>query len=143
VVEIVLVAEQDQTARRNATPPTLHEVELSPVAKPDGWAEPRGHRRNPYIDATDLRGTRNRQALATLRAAPLQNPAAVLRAHLHEEAVGPPATAAIGLERAFHETPSRVSLHHEETRIVANGGKPCQRPNGRTRSGVVCKRRLW
>lgn len=52
-------------------------------------------------------GLRNGQALPPFGAAPLENDTAVLRAHPHEETVGAPTAAAIGLERALHGTPGR------------------------------------
>src|SRR6187401_2932686 len=51
-----------------------------------------------------LRG--NRQPLATLGPAPLQHDPAVLGAHAHEESVGPPAAAVIGLKRTLHREQS-------------------------------------
>jgi hypothetical protein len=101
------VAEQNHGTRGNTPALSLDEIELCPDAKPKGRPEPRGHRQDPIIDVR-LRRTRNRKALATLGATALQDLLAILRSHLHEKAVGPPATAAIGLKRALHGTPSRL-----------------------------------
>ena len=51
----------------------------------------------------------NRQALAPFGPAALEDNAAILGAHPHDEPVGARSTAAIRLKRTLHLTPGRVS----------------------------------
>jgi len=56
-----------------------------------------------------LRGRRDGQALATLRAAALQDETAVLGRHPDEETVGAPTTTLVGLIRTLHGTPAQAT----------------------------------
>ena len=65
-----------------------------------------------------LRRRGNRQSLATLGAATLQNEAAILRRHPDEKAVGAPTATLVGLIRALHGTPvqeNRAALEKPES----------------------------
>src|SRR5262249_13578474 len=58
---------------------------------------------------------RNRQTLAPLGAAPLENDPAVLGAHPHEKSMGATAAAAIRLKSTLHLAPGWVSLTLSKT----------------------------
>ena len=76
-----------------------------------------------------LRGG-NRQPLAALGAATLQDVPPVLRGHADQEAVSAAPAAAIGLKRAFalHDArnPCKLRIMAEKTSIVANQPRECQ-----------------
>ena len=90
-------------------------------------AQPRVAAKSSEPWPAELRLARgNRQALAAFGAAPLENDAAVLRAHPHPEPVSSTAAAAIWLKRALHGTPGLGDSPDGETRIVATRQKTCQ-----------------
>jgi hypothetical protein len=94
----------------------LDERELAASSQADAVTEPQGHLGVAGRDVDPrglvnavLRGRRDRQALATLRTAALEDETAVLCRHPDEETVGAPTTTLVGLIRTLHGTPAQAT----------------------------------
>ena len=124
-VERIAKSKQRHIGRRHASSSLLHDSELRTRAETNRSTKCKRHgirtRLRPALSKPRIGSSGNHETLATLGPAALQDESAVFRAHSDQEAMGAPASAAIGLERALHETPVSGAKTPRETLMVVVG----------------------